>query len=156
MGGQGSPAHRRAVKIAILCSRTVLPLGREQARNEAAAILDILNAWAQGQHPQLDQNEITNRASSCYHNGGYALGAPLFMTATIATSATANGDGMTAASTNMASVAFDVASYLTSASSPRPVFNQPEWHEAIDYHLSRMADLIRQEIPTCPMGSQAP
>lgn len=169
--GKGSVAHRCSVRIVVLCAKAALSLVREQDRVETTQILNTIDAWASGGATESDFLALRNRAqelwsdtniaafNSVFHTDAAATNAgvtatiaanaarAVALTAEIANDATSNVALTCAAAAAATSNAVDLLSRIATTGSPL----SPELTEAND-HLSVLADMIRSEIPVCPVG----
>lgn len=156
--GQGSVAHRRAVRMGVICAKTALPLVREMNRAETARILDILDAWACGKASDADLPALREDArifwsvadaADAVEAAAIAAAAATNAIATYAATAAIPGYKAPAAAAAAASDAADAVAFAHPAA--MRLHGTPEWTAAKARHLFVMADMIRGEIPVCPM-----
>lgn len=150
--GHGSPEHRFAVRLAVLCVRTVLYLVREQDHNETGAILDTLDAWARGDAPGTDLDALRDRAWALWNETDSSSDD-----ATAETDAASSADDAVAAAASLAAGAFgDCESAAINAAcataSTVHARGTPAWMAARSRCLADLADLIRAAVPVCPVG----
>jgi len=156
-GGQGSPAHRRAVLVAALCARTVTHLIPDAAdRAEIASVLDAVTEWAHGRAEKIDLAALRQRAWAVRRQYAYnAADADADAAAAYAADAAAD-DAASADAADAAYAAYaSAADAADAAAADADAYGSPEWPAARARALAALADLIRSEIPECP-GLETP
>lgn len=149
----GSVPHRRAVHISVNCARSAISIIRGPARTETMQIFDFLASWARGESTEINLNELRDRAYKMWKIVDHAEQYILFSSYIIASYAVGGNhiekfavDADTANAIAVTAPANAVACSLHTR-------DTPEWNEVYDRHLAELANLIRTEIPICPMGA---
>ena len=144
-GKNGGAAHRRSVRIAVICGRTALALVHEENLEATKEIFEKIDTWSQNEAPNADLQALKDQSFLLW------IADPI------------NGKGPYAAIVEPAKAAIYPADSYGSVAFTESYediedhieihpCDTPEWNEARDRHLSELADLIRREITVCPVG----